>query len=74
MYFYTLQTVRQTLATFPAFAASSRSASSPGTGTSVLVKASSQANLISGAVSRIGVGFLLNPFTVVKARFEVLSS
>jgi hypothetical protein len=27
--------------------------------------------LIAGAVARIGVGFVLNPFAVVKARYEV---
>ncbi|KAK7051324.1 hypothetical protein VNI00_004824 [Paramarasmius palmivorus] len=37
---------------------------------SVLPKLSSQGNLISGAVARVGVGFIMNPFSVLKARFE----
>lgn len=38
---------------------------------SVLPKLSSQGNLIAGATARVGIGFLLNPFSVLKARFEV---
>jgi hypothetical protein len=38
---------------------------------SVLPKLTSQGNLIAGATTRVGVGFLLNPFSVLKARFEV---
>lgn len=38
---------------------------------SVLPKISMQGNLLAGAVTRVGVGFILNPFSVVKARFEV---
>ncbi|ESK93120.1 solute carrier family 25 member 38 [Moniliophthora roreri MCA 2997] len=37
---------------------------------SVLPKLTSQGNLISGAVARVGVGFIMNPFSVLKARFE----
>ena len=45
-----------------------------GTGTgSVLPKLSSQGNLLAGAVTRVAVGFILNPFSVIKARFEVRS-
>ncbi|PAV20572.1 mitochondrial carrier [Pyrrhoderma noxium] len=40
-----------------------------GTG-SVLPKLSSQGNLLAGAVTRVAVGFILNPFSVIKARFE----
>lgn len=51
-------------------------ATGPGTEstTSALAKLSSQGNLMSGAVARLGVGFILNPFSVVKARFEVKST
>ena len=46
-----------------------------GTGTgSVLPKLSSQGNLLAGAVTRVAVGFILNPFSVIKARFEVRST
>jgi solute carrier family 25 protein 38 len=38
---------------------------------SVLPVLTSQGNLIAGATARVGVGFLLNPFSVLKARFEV---
>ncbi len=38
---------------------------------SVLPKLSSQGNLVAGTVMRVGVGFVLNPFTVLKARYEV---
>lgn len=37
---------------------------------SVLPKLSSQGNLLAGATARVAVGFILNPFTVLKARFE----
>lgn len=40
---------------------------------SVLPSLTSQGNLLAGATTRVGVGFLLNPFSVLKARFEVLS-
>lgn len=38
---------------------------------SVLPKLTVQGNLLSGATARVGVGFLLNPMSVLKARFEV---
>ncbi|KAF7313415.1 Mitochondrial glycine transporter [Mycena chlorophos] len=41
--------------------------------TSVLPKLSSQGNLIAGASTRVAVGFLLNPFSVLKARYEACS-
>lgn len=37
---------------------------------SVLPKLNSQGNLIAGAVARVSVGFLLNPLSVLKARYE----
>ena len=37
---------------------------------SVLPKLTNQGNLLAGATARIGVGFILNPFSVLKARFE----
>ncbi|KZP14097.1 mitochondrial carrier [Athelia psychrophila] len=37
---------------------------------SVLPKLTVQGNLISGATARVAVGFLLNPMSVLKARFE----
>ncbi|TKY87201.1 hypothetical protein EX895_003878 [Sporisorium graminicola] len=40
------------------------------TGSSTLAKLSTTGNLLTGAVARVTVGFLLSPVTVVKARFE----
>lgn len=40
---------------------------------SVLPSLTIQGNLLAGATTRVGVGFLLNPFSVLKARFEVRS-
>ncbi|TFK28469.1 mitochondrial carrier [Coprinopsis marcescibilis] len=37
---------------------------------SVLPTLTSQGNLVAGAVTRVAVGFVLNPFSVLKARFE----
>ncbi|KAJ8085901.1 hypothetical protein PM082_004720 [Marasmius tenuissimus] len=37
---------------------------------SVLPKLTTQGNLLSGAVARVTVGFVMNPFSVLKARFE----
>jgi solute carrier family 25 protein 38 len=39
--------------------------------TSVLPVITIQGNLIAGATLRVVVGFLLNPFSVLKARYEV---
>ncbi len=39
--------------------------------TSVLPTLSMQGNLVAGATTRGAVGFLLNPFSVLKARYEV---
>lgn len=38
---------------------------------SVLPKLTFQGNLIAGATARVSVGFLLNPMSVLKARYEV---
>lgn len=37
---------------------------------SVLPTLTSTGNLVSGAIARVGIGFILNPFSVLKARFE----
>jgi len=65
LYFYTLQTVRYHLT--PYFPSTSTTSSSS---SSVLPKLSPNGNLISGALCRTAIGLLLNPFAVVKARFE----
>ncbi|KAL1700393.1 mitochondrial carrier [Schizophyllum commune] len=38
--------------------------------TSVLPKLTPAGNLVAGATARVAVGFVLNPFSVLKARFE----
>lgn len=69
IYFYALQSVRARLAKFPSLAAPTAStASEKG---STLPKLTPQANLVSGACTRVAVGFLLSPLAVLKARFEV---
>jgi len=47
-----------------------RRQSGSGENVSVLPSLTSQGNLIAGATTRVAVGFLLNPFSVLKARFE----
>ncbi|QRV72253.1 mitochondrial carrier protein [Ceratobasidium sp. AG-Ba] len=65
IYFYALQSVRGRLAQIPSLAV-------PSTGDkgTALPKLSAQANLVSGACTRVAVGFLLSPLAVLKARFE----
>ncbi|KAG9125559.1 hypothetical protein FRC07_007099 [Ceratobasidium sp. 392] len=65
IYFYALQSVRGRLAQIPSLAAPV--AGDKGT---TLPKLSARANLVSGACTRVAVGFLLSPLAVLKARFE----
>ncbi|TFY79380.1 hypothetical protein EWM64_g4629 [Hericium alpestre] len=62
-----LNQVRTALATSPYFAAVRQNASSQG---SVLPKLTTQGNLLAGAATRVAVGFVLNPVSVLKARYE----
>ncbi|PSR72907.1 hypothetical protein PHLCEN_2v11210 [Hermanssonia centrifuga] len=57
------------MATSPYFA-SVRAQSSNNHG-STLPKLTSQGNLLAGATARVTVGLILNPFSVLKARYEV---
>ncbi|CAD6568482.1 MAG: hypothetical protein TREMPRED_004554, partial [Tremellales sp. Tagirdzhanova-0007] len=84
LYFYTLSSLRTRLSQTPYFAmpfqpltspsssspSSSSSGSAPPSRTSTLVRLSSTGNLIAGAIARTSVGFMLNPITVLKARYE----
>ena len=63
-----LTQLRTLMAKSPCFA---RVQNSSTTNTSVLPTLTVQGNLIAGATARVAVGFLLNPFSVLKARFEV---
>lgn len=72
MYFTGLTQLRTVMATSPSFSVL-RTVDRTSHGTT-LPKLSSQGNLIAGAVTRVSVGFILNPFTVLKARYEVRRS
>lgn len=67
LYMTSLTQLRTVMATTPYF---QKTASTQGTH-SVLPKLTVQGNLLSGATARVAVGFLLNPVSVLKARFEV---
>ena len=66
--------MRTFLARSPYFAHTRRppqSNAGSGENVSVLPSLTSQGNLLAGATTRVAVGFFLNPFSVLKARFEV---
>ncbi|KAH9838520.1 mitochondrial carrier domain-containing protein [Rhodofomes roseus] len=65
-YFAGMNQVRTMLAGTTYFAAESERTRSG----SVLPKLNKQGNLLAGAFTRVTVGALLNPFTVLKARYE----
>ena len=68
LYMTSLTQLRMLMATTPYF---QKTASTQGAHSSVLPKLTVQGNLLSGATARVAVGFLLNPVSVLKARFEV---
>lgn len=79
-YFYTLSEIRYALAQLGYFSlpipiplVSDPSSSNQST-TSTLPKLSREGNLLAGAIARTGVGFVMNPVTVLKARYEVSPS
>ncbi|KAH7912469.1 mitochondrial carrier domain-containing protein [Hygrophoropsis aurantiaca] len=66
-----LTQLRAIMATSPYFTAvQQRQRLGNSSNSSVLPKLSNEGNLLAGATARVGVGFFLNPFTVLKARFE----
>lgn len=68
IYFYALSAIRTELSLVPYF----QNQGEPSTSSrSALVRLSSQGNLVAGAIARTSVGFVLNPITVLKARYEV---
>ena len=71
MYMTTLTHVRAALARTSVFVAAPANASPSRSNNSVLPKLSHTGNLFAGAASRVTIGFVLNPFSVLKARFEV---
>ncbi|KAI0773683.1 solute carrier family 25 member 38 [Fomes fomentarius] len=68
LYFTGLNQFRAFLATSPYFAPLRAPSSSYSTST--LPKLTAQGNLLAGAVTRVTVGLALNPFSVIKARYE----
>ncbi|WVW85423.1 hypothetical protein I302_107461 [Kwoniella bestiolae CBS 10118] len=77
IYFYTLSAIRHRLSSIPYFAvtipiapSSSSTTTTTSSSKSAIVKLSSGGNLMTGAIARTSVGFILSPITVIKARFE----
>ena len=69
LYFTSLSQVRGFMAASPIFTAAHKRES--GRQSSVLPVLTSSGNFLAGATTRIAVGFALNPFSVLKARYEV---
>ena len=69
LYFTGLNQVRGFMAASPLFAAVQKR--EPERHPSVLPMLTSSGNLLAGATTRVVVGFALNPFSVLKARYEV---
>ncbi|KAI0366224.1 solute carrier family 25 member 38 [Pilatotrama ljubarskyi] len=69
LYFTGLNQFRAFLATSPYFAPL-RAPSASSYSSSTLPKLTPQGNLLAGAVTRVAVGLVLNPFSVLKARYE----
>ena len=76
MYMTSLTQLRTFLARSPYFAHIKKYPNEAGSNRngSVLPSLTSQGNLLAGATTRMAVGFVLNPFSVLKARFEVRSA
>ncbi|KAF9057307.1 solute carrier family 25 member 38 [Panaeolus papilionaceus] len=71
LYMTSLTQLRTFMARSPYFAAVQKpSYQGSNTNGSVLPKLTAEGNLVAGATTRVAVGFLLNPFSVLKARYE----
>ena len=70
LYFTGLNQFRAFLAT-SAYFAPLRAPSTSSYSSSTLPKLTAQGNMLAGAVTRVAVGIVLNPFSVLKARYEV---
>ena len=74
LYFYTLTSIRTELSYLPFFQTTNittAAQNTTNTNRSALVKLTVPGNLMAGAIARTSVGFILNPITVLKARYEV---
>ncbi|KAF5371954.1 hypothetical protein D9615_008068 [Tricholomella constricta] len=69
LYMTSLTQLRTVMATSPYFAIV-RVHTQNSKSSSVLPTLTNGGNLLAGATTRVGVGFLLNPFSVLKARYE----
>ncbi|KAI0662843.1 solute carrier family 25 member 38 [Cubamyces menziesii] len=69
LYFTGLNQFRAFLAT-SAYFAPLRAPSTSSYSSSTLPKLTAQGNMLAGAVTRVAVGIVLNPFSVLKARYE----
>lgn len=70
-YMTALTQLRTQMASSPSFAALYKQPRTNSASSSVLPTLTSTGNLISGATTRVGVGFILNPLSIVKVRYEV---
>ncbi|KAF9464246.1 mitochondrial carrier [Collybia nuda] len=70
LYMTSLTQLRTIMASSPYFARIQQYSDRDTRNSSVLPKLTSTGNLLAGATTRVAVGFLLNPFSVLKARFE----
>jgi solute carrier family 25, member 38 len=72
MYMTSLTQLRTLMARSPAFAPMHKHVANPSSrNSSVLPSLTNQGNMVAGATTRVLVGFMLNPFSVLKARYEV---
>ncbi|KAL5508576.1 hypothetical protein ACEPAH_6195 [Sanghuangporus vaninii] len=70
LYMTSLSQVRTAMTKTSLFVGTRPVSGTPSNGRSVLPKLSSHGNLLAGAFARVAVGFILNPLSVIKARFE----
>lgn len=71
LYMTSLNHIRSLLATSPYFSVIRTPSSHASTHASVLPSLTVTGNLLAGATTRVAIGFLLNPVSVLKTRYEV---
>jgi len=70
LYMTSLTHIRAQMSSSPLFVANPSSSGSSNSSGSVLPKLAGHGNVIAGAITRVSVGFMLNPFSVLKTRYE----